>query len=61
MHDILIHSKTWWFNLQFNCLVSVAHFKVKMAEISLILREYALSFGKTEYKNYIESLPDRHW
>jgi hypothetical protein len=32
-----------------------------MAEISLILREYVLSFGKIEYKNYIESLPDRHW
>jgi len=30
-----------------------------MAEINLILREYALSFGKIEYKNYNESLPDR--
>jgi hypothetical protein len=48
MHDIPIQSKTWWFNHHFNHLVSVASFKVKMAKISLILREYALSFGKIE-------------
>jgi hypothetical protein len=31
-----------------------------MAEISFILREYALFFGKIEYKNNIELLPERH-
>ena len=53
MNDILIHSNTYWFNCQFNCLVSVARFKVKMAEIRLRLWEYAFFFGELEYKNYI--------
>jgi len=31
-----------------------------MAEINLILKEYALFLGKIEYKNNNESLPEGH-